>query len=86
VARPLGGAGRPRAAARTNGRAHATISLGSCRRLRLVRPLNWANGRGASWLGCVAFPVIPRCFPPDLVRLWCRANGSSSSWVPPDLP
>jgi hypothetical protein len=48
-----------------------TLSLGSCEHLRLVRALTWRNGRVAASPGCVAFPVIPRCSPPDLVRLWC---------------
>ena len=62
------------------------LSLGSCERLRLIEALNWANARGVASLGCVALPVVPPCFPPDLVRLWCRANGSSSSRVLLDLP
>lgn len=47
------------------------ISLGSCGHLGLVLALTWADGRGVVPSGLAAFPVIPRCSPLYLVRLWC---------------
>lgn len=50
--------------------------MGSCDHLRLVRSLTWVNGRIAASSGWAAFPVVPRCSPLVLVRLWCgRATG-----------
>jgi hypothetical protein len=33
--------------------------------------LTWANGRIVGSWTWAAFPVIPRCSPLDLVRMWC---------------
>lgn len=55
------------------------LSLGSCDHLRLARVLTWVNGRVMAYLGSVAFTVVPRCSPPDLVRLWCgRPHGAGA--------
>ena len=48
-----------------------TLSLGSCGSLRPGRSLSWANGLDDVPLCLAVFTVIPRCSPPDLVRLWC---------------
>lgn len=47
------------------------LSLGSCDHLGPVRALTWANGWTSVPPGSVAFTVVPRCSPLDLVRLWC---------------
>lgn len=39
--------------------------------MRPVRALTWANGRGADPSGLADFTVTPRCYPLDLVHLWC---------------
>lgn len=33
--------------------------------------MNWGNALAAASSGRTAFTAIPRCSPPDLVRLWC---------------
>jgi hypothetical protein len=38
--------------------------------------LNWANGLVEASSGSVAFTVVPRCSPLDLVRLWCGVGRS----------
>ena len=50
------------------------LSLGSCGHLGLVLALTWADGRGVVPSSLAAFPVIPRCSPLLLVRLWCGAE------------
>jgi hypothetical protein len=47
--------------------------------LRAVRALTWVNGWAVASSGTVAFTVIPRCSPLDLVRLWCEADGHRGS-------
>lgn len=47
------------------------LSSGSCGHLLPGRSLTWAKARGAATTGLAAFTVVPRCSPPDLVRLWC---------------
>ncbi len=47
------------------------LSSGSCGHLWSVRGLTWGNSLGGTSSDMAAFPVIPRCSPLDLVRLWC---------------
>jgi hypothetical protein len=57
-------------------RAHVdAISLGSCGHLGVLRGLTCANGRVRASSAPLAFTVIPRCSPLNLVRLWCRPHG-----------
>ncbi len=42
----------------------------------LIVELTWANGRTAASSAFVAFTVVTRCPPLDLVRLWCSTAGS----------
>lgn len=50
-------------------RDRRALSLGSCDHLRPVYALSWANGDTVAPSGEATFTVIPRCSPPDLVRL-----------------
>lgn len=52
------------------------LSLGSCGQLEPVRELTWVNDQIGASRAWAAFPVIPRCSPPDLVRLWCATATS----------
>lgn len=46
-------------------------SLGSCDHLWPVRAVTRSNGLGAAPSASAAFTLVPRCFPPYLVHLWC---------------
>jgi hypothetical protein len=70
---PLAGKARARSARCTGAHVDA-ISLRSCDQLRAACTLTSTNGRGATSSGWVAFTVLPRCSPLDLVRLW-RGRG-----------
>ncbi|WP_405559161.1 hypothetical protein OHV08_34935 [Streptomyces canus] len=50
------------------------VSLGSCDHLPPIWGLTWPNGRAAASSAALAFTVIPRCSPLELVRLWCGAD------------
>lgn len=47
------------------------IRFGSCGHLSPDSRLTWSDGDVAASWGGATFTVIPRCAPPDLVRLWC---------------
>ena len=58
--------------------AMVDLRLGSCDHLQVLSALTCANRQGrASW-GPTSFTVAPRCFPLDLVRLWCGSGATLS--------
>jgi hypothetical protein len=52
-------------------RSGFNLSLGSCDHARPVRSLTWDDRHVRTLSGVVAFTVVSRCSPPDLVRLRC---------------
>lgn len=57
------------------------LSLGSCGHLRPIGALTWASDCPVALPGSTAFPMIPRCSPLDLVRLWCGGELRASRLI-----